>query len=70
MLDLLPTGRSLTEVAHAAGFGDSPQFSRTFLRWYGLSPSNSRNAKFMRVVRRSRYNAGKDADGSTGSGAT
>lgn len=70
VLDLLPTARSLTEVAHAAGFGDSPQFSRTFLRWYGLSPSNSRNAKFMRVVRRSRYDAGKDADGSTGSGAT
>lgn len=58
VLELLPTGRSLTEVAHAAGFGDSPQFSRTFLRWYGLSPSFSRNAKFMRVVARSRHDVG------------
>lgn len=52
VLDLLPTGRSMTEVAHAAGFGDSPEFSRTFLRWYGVRPSLSRDAKFMRLVAR------------------
>ncbi len=53
-LELLRSGRSLTEVAQAAGFGDSPQFSRTFMRWYGVSPSISRNEKFMRVITRRR----------------
>lgn len=47
--DLLYTPRSLTDVALASGFGDSPQFSRTFLRWYGQSPSQSRNPKLVRV---------------------
>ncbi|WP_254614851.1 MULTISPECIES: AraC family transcriptional regulator [unclassified Myxococcus] len=32
-------GRSLTEVAHAAGFCDSAHFSRLFSRMFGLPPS-------------------------------
>ena len=32
-------GRSLTEVAHAAGFYDSAHFSRGFHRMFGLPPS-------------------------------
>jgi AraC-like DNA-binding protein len=32
-------GRSLTEVAHAAGFHDSAHFSRLFHRMFGLPPS-------------------------------
>jgi AraC-like DNA-binding protein len=50
VLDMLYTTNSLTEVALTAGFGDSPQFSRTFQRWYGQSPSFSRNPKHVRVV--------------------
>ena len=48
-IDLLYTRRSLTQVALESGFGDSPQFSRTFLRWYGRSPSYSRNPHHVRV---------------------
>jgi AraC family transcriptional regulator, arabinose operon regulatory protein len=36
-------------VALQAGFADSPQFSRTFQRWYGQSPSFSRDPKSVRV---------------------
>jgi AraC-like DNA-binding protein len=49
VFDLLYTPRSLTEVAYDAGFGDSPQFSRTFQRWYGVSPSHSRDPRHVRV---------------------
>lgn len=49
MFGLLCSNRSLTEVAQTAGFGDSSQFSRTFQRWYGQSPSFSRNPKFVRT---------------------
>jgi AraC-like DNA-binding protein len=49
VFDLLYTRRSLTQVALESGFGDSPQFSRTFLRWYGRSPSYSRNPHHVRV---------------------
>ncbi len=52
MYDLLYTPRSLTDVAYGAGFSDSPQFSRTFSRWYGRSPSFSRDPKFVRIVLR------------------
>ncbi|MGY4830695.1 helix-turn-helix transcriptional regulator [Sphaerotilaceae bacterium SBD11-9] len=47
--DVLYTPRSLTQVAYSAGFADSPQFSRTFQRWYGLTPSFARNPKAVRV---------------------
>jgi len=48
--NLLCSNRSLTDVAQAAGFVDSPHFSRTFARWYGQSPSFSRDPKFVRVI--------------------
>jgi AraC family transcriptional regulator, arabinose operon regulatory protein len=48
--NLLCSSRSLTDVAQAAGFVDSPHFSRTFARWYGQSPSFSRDPKFVRVI--------------------
>jgi len=56
MYDLLYTPSSLTDVAYAAGFADSPQFSRTFQRWYGRSPSFSRDARFVRVFVRGGQN--------------
>jgi AraC family transcriptional regulator, arabinose operon regulatory protein len=56
MYDLLYTKRSLTDVAYASGFADSPQFSRTFQRWYGKSPSYSRDPRFVRVFIRGAEN--------------
>ncbi len=50
LFGLMCSKRSLTEVAQTAGFGDSSQFSRTFQRWYGQSPSFSRNPEFVRVL--------------------
>lgn len=47
--DVLYTRRSLTQVAYIAGFADSPQFTRTFQRWYGLTPSTARDPKNVRV---------------------
>ena len=47
--DTLYSHRSLTEVAHHAGFSDSPQFTRTFQRWYGFSPSAARDPRHVRV---------------------
>lgn len=35
-VQLYSEGRSLTECAHAAGFADSPHFSRVFKRTFGL----------------------------------
>jgi AraC-like DNA-binding protein len=35
-LEVYAVGRSLTEAAHAAGFSDSPHFSRVFKRFFGL----------------------------------
>ncbi|MEY4563478.1 MAG: hypothetical protein RLZZ618_2755 [Pseudomonadota bacterium] len=46
----LYTQRSLTEVAFAAGFADSPQFTRAYQRWYGQSPSAARDPRFVRVL--------------------
>ena len=62
MYALLYTPRSLTDVAYGAGFADSPQFSRTFSRWYGRSPSFSRDPKHVRVFLRNGEGApGQDA---------
>lgn len=47
--DALYTRRSLTQVAYLAGFADSPQFTRTFQRWYGVSPSAARDPSLVRV---------------------
>ena len=33
-------GRSLTEASHVGGFADSPHFSRTFKRMFGIVPSS------------------------------
>jgi AraC family transcriptional regulator of arabinose operon len=47
--DVLYTRRSLTQVAYMAGFTDSPQFTRTYQRWYGNTPSYARDPKHVRV---------------------
>jgi AraC-like DNA-binding protein len=47
--DVLYSRRSLTQVAYSAGFADSPQFTRTFQRWYGVSPSAARDPSLVRV---------------------
>ncbi len=60
--DLLYTQRSLTHVALASGFGDSPQFSRTFQRWYGQTPSFSRNPKHVQVFVHGGSNKAPGAD--------
>jgi AraC family transcriptional regulator of arabinose operon len=48
--DVLYTRRSLTQVAYTAGFADSPDFTRTYQRWYGQTPSASRDPKRVRVL--------------------
>lgn len=48
--EVLYSRRSLTQVALAAGFADSPQFTRMFRRWYGQSPSHSRDPRRVRIV--------------------
>jgi AraC-like DNA-binding protein len=35
-VQIMSSGRSLTEAAHEAGFADSPHFSRTFRRMFGI----------------------------------
>ena len=35
-VEIMSSGRSLTEAAHEAGFADSPHFSRTFRRMFGI----------------------------------
>lgn len=49
MHDVMFTPRSLTDVALDVGFSDSPQFSRTYHRWYGRSPSSTRDPSQVRV---------------------
>ena len=48
---LLHSKRSITEIAHAAGFTDSAHLSRTYQRWFGQPPSYSRNRNNVRVMR-------------------
>lgn len=38
-LSMFPAGKTLTEVAHEAGFADSAHLSRTFRRMLGIPPS-------------------------------
>jgi AraC family transcriptional regulator of arabinose operon len=52
MMELMYSARSLTDVALDAGFSDSPQFSRSYQRWYGRSPSSTRDASQVRVLMR------------------
>ncbi|UAW99053.1 helix-turn-helix transcriptional regulator [Halopseudomonas nanhaiensis] len=46
--ELLATDLSLTEIAHRAGFSDSAHLSRTYRRWFGMTPSESRRRKKVR----------------------
>lgn len=48
---LLHSKRSITEIAHAAGYTDSAHLSRTYQRWFGQPPSYSRNRNNVRVMR-------------------
>ncbi|ASK33308.1 hypothetical protein CEK62_02345 [Alcanivorax sp. N3-2A] len=48
---LLHSNRSITEIAHTAGFTDSAHLSRTYQRWFGQPPSYSRNRNHVRVLR-------------------
>lgn len=48
---LLHSNRSITEIAHTAGFTDSAHLSRTYQRWFGQPPSYSRNSNHVRVLR-------------------
>lgn len=43
-------GKELTAVAHNAGFTDAAHFSREWRRWYGKTPSESRNPERVQVV--------------------
>lgn len=49
VFETLHSQQSLTEVAQHAGFADSPQFTRTYQRWYGQTPSASRDPKRVRL---------------------
>lgn len=49
--ELLATNLSLTDIAHRAGFSDSAHLSRTYRRWFGMSPSESRKRKKVRFFR-------------------
>lgn len=49
--ELLATDLSLTEIAHRAGFSDSAHLSRTYRRWFGMSPSESRKRKKVQLFR-------------------
>jgi len=60
MSDVLYTESSLTDVALNAGFADSPQFTRTFQRWYGKLPSHSRDPKHVRTFIRGAEIKGRD----------
>ncbi|MFP1680950.1 helix-turn-helix domain-containing protein [Alloalcanivorax sp. C16-1] len=51
VFELLHSRRSLTDIAHAAGFTDSAHLSRTYQRWFGQPPSYSRNRNHVRIVR-------------------
>jgi AraC-like DNA-binding protein len=42
--DPLQMGRSISAIAHAAGFGDLSYFNRAFRRRYGATPSDIRMA--------------------------
>ncbi|ERS13568.1 helix-turn-helix domain-containing protein [Alloalcanivorax xenomutans] len=51
VFELLHSDRSITEIAHAAGFTDSAHLSRTYQRWFGQPPSYSRNRRYVRILR-------------------
>ena len=43
-LDLLRSGRPVTEVAHACGYADQSAFTRRFRASIGMSPSEYRRS--------------------------
>ncbi len=49
VFNLLHSQRTITEIAHTAGFTDSAHLSRTYQRWFGQPPSYSRNCNHVRV---------------------
>lgn len=40
-VELIPEARSITELAHAAGFADSAHLSRAFRQLFGMSPTDA-----------------------------
>lgn len=50
-VDEIARGASLTEAAHEAGFSDSAHLARTFRRMFGISPSELRFVRFIRIAR-------------------
>lgn len=50
VLEMMCSRDSLTDIAHAAGFSDSSQFTRAFTRWFGQTPSASRDEARVRLV--------------------
>ena len=68
--DTLYTPRSLTQVAHRAGFADSSQFTRAFQRWYGDTPSHLRAPRIVRVFIHGGDNQGHVTASPPGAGDT
>ncbi|HMR80135.1 MAG TPA: AraC family transcriptional regulator, partial [Polyangiaceae bacterium] len=48
-VQMLGTGRNLSDAAHASGFADHAHFTRTFRQMFGLVPSQIAAAEFMKV---------------------
>ena len=48
-VQMLGTGRNLSDAAHAAGFADHAHFTRTFRQMFGLAPNQIAAGEFMKV---------------------
>ncbi|ABX19417.1 MULTISPECIES: helix-turn-helix transcriptional regulator [Burkholderia cepacia complex] len=48
-VSMFASGKTLTEVAHATSFSDQAHLSRTFKRYFGLTPSFLSNPRLVRI---------------------